>query len=37
MKNILMSKKIIQIYDWSVIKDSVAIPYTDTAGLIKGC
>jgi len=29
MKNILLSKKIIQEFDWSVIKNSIAIPFTD--------
>jgi len=37
MKNILLSKKIIQIYDWSSIRNSKAVPFIDSNGLIKGC
>ena len=37
MKNILLSKKIIQLYDWKFIKNSFAMPYVDAKGKIKGC
>ena len=37
MKNILLSKNLIQLYDWINIKDSYSVPFTDATGSIKGC
>jgi len=37
MKNILLSKKIIQLFDWENIKNTYAVPFVDLEGIIKGC